>query len=43
MNRYLIEKKIGEGAFGTVYRAKKKGDQNKVRTEFDSKFGFDDR
>ena len=37
MNRYILEDRIGEGSFGTVYRAKKKGDTGKVRKKIDSK------
>jgi hypothetical protein len=32
-----LEDRIGEGSFGTVYRAKKKGDPGKVRKKIDSK------
>jgi serine/threonine protein kinase len=39
MNRYVLEERIGEGTFGTVYRAKKKGDPVKVRKQPDSKVG----
>ena len=35
MNRYEMEEKIGEGTFGTVYQAKKKGDPDKVRKQLD--------
>ena len=36
MDRYEMEARIGEGTFGIVYRAKKKGDPGgKVRTKQD--------
>ena len=31
MNRYELQEKIGEGTFGDVYQAKKKGVPGKVR------------
>ena len=37
MNRYVLEDKIGEGTFGIVYRAKKKGVPGKVSRKLDLK------
>jgi len=37
MNRYVLEEKIGEGTFGIVYRAKKKGVPGKVSRKLDLK------